>query len=213
MVIKKVGLGASAFGFKNSVSFTSVGATTWTVPDEIKAGRKCFARVIGGGGSGAVGAVSSGILTGGGGGGGGVAEGILDLTGVETVNITVGAGGASVTGVSLNGLPGSTSSIGAYISATGGSGAGQPSGGDGGLGVGGLLNSSLGPGSPGTLATSSAGCGGSGGGPGGGGQYRDTAANQAANGKAPGGGGAGLSPTGSNGKSGAGQPGAIYIFW
>ncbi|WP_250950792.1 hypothetical protein [Escherichia coli] len=213
LFVKNLGLGASAFGGKNALSFTAPGVVTWTVPDEIKAGRKCWVRVIGAGGSGGVGAVSSGVLMGGGGGGGGISEALLDLTGVSTVTLTIGEGGAAVTGVSLNGLSGSSSSFGSYISATGGLGGGQPTGGDGGLGLGGLLNSSLGPGSPGALATSAAGSGGSGGGPGGGGQYRDSAANKAADGKAPGGGGAGLSPTGSNGKSGAGQPGAIYIFW
>nr|WP_280071594.1 hypothetical protein [Escherichia coli] len=211
--LTNLGLGASAFGGKNALSFTAPGVVTWIVPDEIKAGRKCWVRVIGAGGSGGVGAVSSGVLMGGGGGGGGISEALLDLTGVSTVTLTIGEGGAAVTGVSLNGLSGSSSSFGSYISATGGLGGGQPTGGDGGLGLGGLSNSSLGPGSPGALATSAAGSGGSGGGPGGGGQYRDSAANKAADGKAPGGGGAGLSPTGSNGKSGAGQPGAIYIFW
>ncbi|MCH4636915.1 hypothetical protein ML321_18125 [Escherichia coli] len=211
--LENLGLGASAFGFKNSVSFTAPGVVTWNVPDEIKAGRKCWVRVIGGGGSGGVGAVSSGILMGGGGGGGGISEALLDLTGVSTVTLTIGGGGAAVTGAVSDGYNGSSSSFGSYISATGGGGGGQPSGGDGGLGLGGLSNSSLGPGSPGSLATTSVGTGGSGGGPGGRGQHRDSSDNQAAGGIAPGGGGAGLAPKGTNGKSGAGQPGAIYIFW
>lgn len=211
--LSNLGLGDAAFGCKNALSFTAPGVVTWTVPDEIKAGRKCWVRVIGAGGSGGIGAVSVGALMGGGGGGGGISEALLDLTGVSTVTLTIGEGGAAVTGVSLNGLSGSSSSFGSYISATGGLAGGQPTGGDGGIGMGGLSNSSLGPGSPGALATSTAGSGGSGGGPGGGGQFRDSAANKAADGKAPGGGGAGLSPIGSNGKSGAGQPGAIYIFW
>lgn len=213
LFVKNLGLGASAFGLKNAVSYTNAGVSVWNVPDEIKAGRKCHVIVIGAGGSGGVGALSSGILSGGGGGAGGIAEGVLDLTGVNTVSLTVGAGGTAVTGVSLNGLNGGSSSFGAYMSATGGRGAGQPSGGDGGVGSGGVKNTSLGPGSPGTLATTTAGCGGSGGGPGGTGVYRDTAANAAMDAKGPGGGGAGLSPTANGGKSGAGAPGAIYIFW
>ncbi len=92
---------------------------------------------------------------------------------------------------------------------------GQPSGGLGAVGVGGTINTSLGPGSPGSIASaaSGAGNGGSGGGPGGAGSFRDTANGKAVSAVGPGGGGAGLCPNSSTGQSGAGADGAVYIYW
>ncbi|HAY0077885.1 TPA: phage tail protein [Escherichia coli] len=61
--------------------------------------RKCYVKVIGGGASGGIGSTTASAVTcGGGGGGGGVAEGLVDLTGINSVSITVGAGGAPVSG-------------------------------------------------------------------------------------------------------------------
>ncbi|ELV0149849.1 phage tail protein [Escherichia coli] len=178
--------------------------------------RKCYVKVIGGGASGGIGSTTASAVTcGGGGGGGGVAEGLIDLTGINSVSITVGTGGAPVSGISVNGKNGGSSSFGTYMSASGGYSGGQPSGGLGAVGVGGTINTSLGPGSPGSIASaaSGAGNGGSGGGPGGAGSFRDTANGKAVSAVGPGGGGAGLCPNSSTGQSGAGADGAVYIYW
>ncbi|BBP35511.1 hypothetical protein VEE67_27490 [Escherichia coli] len=178
--------------------------------------RKCYVKVIGGGASGGIGSTTASAVTcGGGGGGGGVAEGLVDLTGINSVSITVGTGGAPVSGISVNGKNGGSSSFGTYMSASGGYSGGQPSGGLGAVGVGGTINTSLGPGSPGSIASaaSGAGNGGSGGGPGGAGSFRDTANGKAVSAVGPGGGGAGLCPNSSTGQSGAGADGAVYIYW
>lgn len=215
-ITTNLGLGEGSFGFRNLVAFTTAGVTNWTVPEELRKGRKCYVKVIGGGASGGMGSTSaSGITCGGGGGGGGVAEGLVDLTGINSVSITVGAGGAPVYVGSSNGRNGGSSSFGAYMSASGGYSGGQPSGGLGAVGVGGTINTSLGPGSPGSIASaaSGAGNGGSGGGPGGAGSFRDTANGKAVSAVGPGGGGAGLCPNSSTGQSGAGADGAVYIYW
>ncbi|EHM1887874.1 phage tail protein [Escherichia coli] len=211
-----LGLREGSFGFRNLVTFTTAGVTSWTVPEELRKGRKCYVKVIGGGASGGIGSTTASAVTcGGGGGGGGVAEGLVDLTGINSVSITVGAGGAPVSGISVNGKNGGSSSFGTYMSASGGYSGGQPSGGLGAVGVGGTINTSLGPGSPGSIASaaSGAGNGGSGGGPGGAGSFRDTANGKAVSAVGPGGGGAGLCPNSSTGQSGAGADGAVYIYW
>ena len=215
-VLKNLGLREGSFGFRNLVAFTTAGVTSWTVPEELRNGRKCYVKVIGGGASGGIGSTTASAVTcGGGGGGGGVAEGLVDLTGINSVSITVGAGGAPVSGISVNGKNGGSSSFGTYMSASGGYSGGQPSGGLGAVGVGGTINTSLGPGSPGSIASaaSGAGNGGSGGGPGGAGSFRDTANGKAVSAVGPGGGGAGLCPNSSTGQSGAGADGAVYIYW
>ena len=214
--LTNLGLGEGSFGFRNLVAFTTAGVTNWTVPEELRKGRKCYVKVIGGGASGGIGSTTASAVTcGGGGGGGGVAEGLVDLTGINSVSITVGAGGAPVSGISVNGKNGGSSSFGTYMSASGGYSGGQPSGGLGAVGVGGTINTSLGPGSPGSIASaaSGAGNGGSGGGPGGAGSFRDTANGKAVSAVGPGGGGAGLCPNSSTGQSGAGADGAVYIYW
>ncbi|WP_348917828.1 phage tail protein, partial [Escherichia coli] len=138
-----LGLGEGSFGFRNLVAFTTAGVTNWTVPEELRKGRKCYVKVIGGGASGGIGSTTASAVTcGGGGGGGGVAEGLVDLTGINSVSITVGAGGAPVSGISVNGKNGGSSSFGTYMSASGGYSGGQPSGGLGAVGVGGTINTS-----------------------------------------------------------------------
>ncbi|EFK1514734.1 hypothetical protein AYL81_001219 [Escherichia coli] len=214
--LTNLGLREGSFGFRNLVTFTTAGVTSWTVPEELRKGRKCYVKVIGGGASGGIGSTTASAVTcGGGGGGGGVAEGLVDLTGINSVSITVGAGGAPVSGISVNGKNGGSSSFGTYMSASGGYSGGQPSGGLGAVGVGGTINTSLGPGSSGSIASaaSGAGNGGSGGGPGGAGSFRDTANGKAVSAVGPGGGGAGLCPNSSTGQSGAGADGAVYIYW
>ncbi|MCR8526664.1 phage tail protein, partial [Escherichia coli] len=43
-----LGLGEGSFGFRNLVAFTTAGVTNWTVPEELRKGRKCYVKVIGG---------------------------------------------------------------------------------------------------------------------------------------------------------------------
>ncbi|MDN0943317.1 hypothetical protein FCX16_24040, partial [Escherichia coli] len=89
------------------------------------------------------------------------------------------------------------------------------SGGAGGKGVGGQINTSLGPGSPGAsmIAGTDSAVGGSGGGPGGNGQVLDSAGNVGSNAKGPGGGGAGLATKKIGGVTGAGHSGIVIIYW
>lgn len=216
--LQNLGLTDSTYGLKNYINISAVGVTNWEVPDVLKNGRKAFVRVIGAGGGGAIGNLSS--TSGGGGGGGGIAEGLVDLTGIATVSITVGQGGSAATTISSNGGSGGSSSFGTYMSATGGSGGGQPSGGPSGVGVGATNISSLGPGSPGAVIDSTNSAllqsipGGSGGGPGGYGASATTSTNIAADAVAPGGGGAGLKPTLSTGvRAGKGANGIVIIYW
>lgn len=196
------------------VGYQVAGAFTYTVPAVLRSGRrKGYVKVVGGGGSG-----RNSSTFGGGGGGGGVAEGLLDLTGVQTVAVAVGAGGAGVAYDSSNGvgLSGGTSSFGGYMSATGGTGgdtSGQ--GGRSGNGAGGTLNYGLGDGqSGGRGATSTYGIAGSGGGPGGSGvvvSAANASLTNLRNGQGPGGGGGGRMDNG--GFSGAGHDGEVTIKW
>ena len=124
-----LGLGEATFGAQNCAVFDNAGVSTWNVPDIVKKGRRVRVKVIGGGGSGGYPSISStNAAGGGGGGGGGVSESVIDLTGIDTVTITVGSGGESQNTSTRNGNPGGTSSFGAYLSATGGDGGGQVSG-------------------------------------------------------------------------------------
>ena len=221
--LENLSLGASAFGIQNRVVISTTGVTQWSVPDVLKKGRKCKVKVIGAGGSGGIGnaitTAGQAAIAGGGGGAGGISESLLDLTGIDSVTVTVGVGGAPVTSLSKNGVSGGTSSFGSYLSATGGLGGGQPSGGESGIGIGGETNSSGGPGSPGSVLHADhhgvpSMSGGSGGGPGGNGAAQLSAANKAADAKAPGGGGAGLKPSSGSGiKSGRGGDGVVIIEW
>lgn len=221
--LENLGLGASAFGIQNRVVISATGVTQWSVPDVLKKGRKCKVKVIGAGGSGGIGnaitAAGQAAIAGGGGGAGGISESLLDLTGIDSVTVTVGVGGTPVTSLSTSGSSGGTSSFGSYLSATGGGGGGQPTGGDSGIGIGGETNSGGGPGSPGgVMPADNIGvpsmCGGSGGGPGGNGAAQVSAANKAADAKAPGGGGAGLKPSSGSGiTSGRGGNGLVIIEW
>ena len=207
--LENLGLGASAFGLENCVVFSTAGVSTWTVPDELKSGRKAKITVIGGGGSG--GRANGG----GGGGGGGLSIKVVDLTGVETVLVTVGQGGtAPAAGASnTNGNPGQTSSFGVYLSATGGGAGGQPSGGQPGVGVGGDVDASTGPGNPGSSYGSTY-SGGSGGGAGGNGSHSGTN-NNGTDAFGPGGGGSGAAfgATAVSCRAGAGGDGLVMIEW
>lgn len=208
--LTNLGLGASAFGLKNFVVFSTAGVSTWTVPDELKSGRKAKVTVIGAGGSG--GRSSSG----GGGGGGGKAVKLVDLTGIESVPITVGAGGAkpAAGSTSIPGNSGGSSSFGTFCSATGGSGGGNVSGGSSGIGVNGDINTSTGPGNPGAYHSSGSYVSGSGGGAGGPGSL-SSSNSDGSDAIGPGGGGSGAA-TGSTTVScrpGAGYSGLVLIEW
>ena len=96
--------------------------------------KKAFAIVTGGGG-GAAGYAESG-------GAGGHGEKMIDVAGVQTVTVTIGGGGTTVTYYAVAGN-GGTSSFGSYLTATGGNGGNanyQHSGGSGGTGSGGDVN-------------------------------------------------------------------------
>lgn len=207
---QNLGLGASAFGLKNFVVFSTAGVSTWTVPDELKSGRKAKVTVIGAGGSG--GRSSSG----GGGGGGGKAVKLVDLTGIESVPITVGAGGVkpAAGSTSIPGNSGGSSSFGTFCSATGGGGGGNVSGGSSGIGVNGDINTGTGPGNPGAYHSSGSYVSGSGGGAGGPGSL-SSSDSDGSDAIGPGGGGSGAA-TGSTTVScrpGAGYSGMVLIEW
>ncbi|HAJ6667547.1 TPA: hypothetical protein HNC49_00015 [Escherichia coli] len=208
--LENLGLGASAFGLKNFVVFSTAGVSTWTVPDELKSGRKAKVTVIGAGGSG--GRSSSG----GGGGGGGKAVKLVDLTGIESVPITVGAGGVkpAAGSTSITGNSGGSSSFGTFCSATGGGGGGNVSGGSSGIGVNGDINTGTGPGNPGAYHSSGSYVSGSGGGAGGSGSL-SSSNRDGFDAIGPGGGGSGAA-TGSTTVScrpGAGYSGMVLIEW
>ncbi len=104
-----------------------------------------FVQIVGAGGGGAVGfGTGAGPGTtgvpGGGGGAGGYTEGIINLSGVASVAVSVGSGGAGSSGVGTAGS-GAASTFGAYGHATGGGGGSNDGtaiagGGLGGQGVG-----------------------------------------------------------------------------
>ncbi|AQZ95458.1 phage tail protein [Halopseudomonas phragmitis] len=140
--------------------FDTAGNHTFSVPAVLRSGRR-YARVtvIGAGGGGG----RNNSFAGGGGGGGGRSSGIVNLSSVVSVSVTVGSGGAGRADSTGLGTPGGTSSFGSYISATGGSGGGVLSGGDPGVGNGGNLNLAGGPGGQSSSGTSGAFTGGLGG--------------------------------------------------
>lgn len=189
--------------FKPGVAvFPTAGGTVWPVPTVLKLGlKRAQVMVIGGGGGG-----GQNANAGGGGGGGGIAYKNVDLTGVATVTVTVGAGGG-------NSVNGSSSSFGAFCSATGGTAATGSSGqdhGNGGIGVGGDINDTHGPGYQ-RAASPVAGekISGKGGGSGGGGSIESgTVVGQDAVGFGCGGGG------GTGGAAGgAGKQGLVVVRW
>ena len=109
--------------------FTSSGY--WLRP---QGATKIVVKLVGGGGGGA-GYCESG-------GAGGYCEGMLDVSNISNVTVTVGSAGSAVVYYAGAGS-GTTSSFGAYFSASGGGGANtyyQHSGGFGGVGSGGNVN-------------------------------------------------------------------------
>lgn len=209
-------------GFQNCIAFTTPGLTNWAVPDELKNGRKAFVIVIGGGASGSIGSITAG---GSGGAAGGECRKLVDLTGIDSVAVTIGEGGAPVTTASTNGKAGGTSSFGTVCSAIGAPQSNISSGQTGGDGVGGDINIRGAASTPSVLCSYVGNlqdrAGGNGGGYGGGAAQNGSAqfdATAAAKRDAttPGSGGAGVAPYSGGAttfRSGAGAPGAVYIFW
>ena len=151
------------FASSGILTFTTLGVTNWTVPMAMQLGYiRPRVTVIGGGGGGARSTAAPGPS---GGGGGGVAMSVVDLTGITSVSITVGAGGAGGATDPSVGVAGQSSLFGGIMSATGG-GAGNNVGSSvlGGLGSGGALNQRVGTGQLAVLSASSAIMGGAGGG-------------------------------------------------
>lgn len=119
-------------------AWRNAGVFEFVVPDILKSGRKrALVRVRGGGAAGGSPASNWTVMVGGGGGQGGLTSKVVDLTGINSVTVTVGAGGAPVIGA--EGSVGATSSFGSHCSATGGKAA-KWDGSDGGSGVGGDFN-------------------------------------------------------------------------
>lgn len=82
--------------------------------------KKIIVEAVGGGGSGASGAMNgSGFVSGGGGGASGCyAKALVDASGISSVSVTIGAGGASVQ--NANGNLGGNTSFGSYLTVYGG---------------------------------------------------------------------------------------------
>lgn len=138
------------------VVLSAVGTSTWTVPAILNSGfKKAKVTVQAGGGAGATG---QSRVRGGGGGAGGTVIGVVDLSGVTTVSVTIGRGAPAVTTIATNGGSGGPSSF-LNLSSGGGNGGIRysttvaPAGGFGGSASGGTLNIRGGDGSDGTTVT------------------------------------------------------------
>lgn len=198
------------------VVFDTPGVHVWVAPEVLRSGMKKVEVTVEGAGGGA-----GGYKHGGGGGGpGGKAIKLIDLSGVNSETVTVGAGGSGVPAgtANANGGNGGTSSFGSYCSATGGKGAQNWASGGSGIGINGDVNSGNGPGMGLTphavnAAPNSTSTGGNGGGPNGG----LASGNASITGGDPGGvasGGGGGSANGTNyGAGGAGGSGRVIIKW
>ncbi|WP_254221799.1 hypothetical protein [Burkholderia multivorans] len=196
-----------------SQAYTTPGTYNFTVPANVYF---VYGKVRAGGGAGGKADNTNGL--GGGGGGGGYCEGMIPVTPGQVLAITVGAGGAPTSG---SGNPGGSSSIGSYLTASGGLGGGYGNGtsGNGGLG-GGFSGSAVlfGMGGvPGNIgySTGSIFIGGIGGISFGGGFFTNTAltstsGSEGSPGSSPGcGGNGGIQ----GGTGGAGISGNVFITW
>lgn len=156
--INNVATGQIIAGSFNFVSFTTVGSTTFTIPDYVY---KIKITCIGAGGG-------AGSRNGGGGGGGGGSIGVFSVTPGTNYTVTVGSGGAS-TGQATGAAGTASSVVGGLITivANGGGGAtavpgggGDSLGGVGGTSYGGNINITGGYGWPGSPFTGAYGSGG-----------------------------------------------------
>ena len=215
------GTAAAPIG-KGLVSFTTAGASTWTVPSKAAGAAQdvfyIYVTCVGGGGGGSGGPVSSSAANNGGGGGaGGATQGWLAVTPGQSIPFVVGAGGGGG-GYQLTGYSGGSSSVGSTFTATGGAGAGgaPPAGGVGGQGSGGQTNVFGGNGGDGSVVSAQS-PGGAGGTSllGGGGRTASFYNAGVSNGRAPGSGGGGTytntqnTPGVSGGQGGNGADGYV----
>lgn len=127
-------IGSLSGGFSSSQVFTSTG--TFTVPS---GKTKFLVRQVGGGGS--SGSIGGAGATASGGGAGAYAEKLIDLTGVTSVSVTIGAGGVAPSSGTNDGNDGGSTAFGSYMTTTGGK-AGLHTGGAslGGTATGGDIN-------------------------------------------------------------------------
>lgn len=145
------------------VVFNTPGVVIWDIPAILKSGfKKAKVTVTGGGGSGGSGTPSS---RGAGGGAGGTGIGLVDLTGIAKIDITVGSGGARRTSGNASGTSGGISAFGLLVRVNGG-GLGQSAGIGAAGGIGGIssgtaspMNIKGGDGSDGPNATAGGGSG------------------------------------------------------
>ena len=136
---------AAQFPYRGVKIYSNAGVFIWNVPSGVS---KAWVEIIAGGGGGA--RSSQAVVTSGpsGGGGGGYAKKLVDLTGIKSVTITVGAGGQGAKQEGNTGGNGGTSSFGSIFWATGGAaGDMERSAPVGGHGTGGDENGTLGSGS------------------------------------------------------------------
>lgn len=106
---------AGGGGYASNQVFTASG--TWTKPTGVKL-VKARVQGAGGGGGGCAGGQNNSDA----GSAGGYCEETIDVSGVASVTVTVGAGGTAGASGNNNGGDGATSSFGTYCTATGGSG-------------------------------------------------------------------------------------------
>lgn len=208
------------------VKYETAGVFSYTVPAVLRSGRKkATVRAIGGGGGGGGVQCTVSAASGGGGGGGG-AEDLIDLTGLTTVTVTVGAGGnGGQLSNGWTGLNGGATSIGSFVSASGGlggAGAGSLSvatvlsGASGGVGTVGSIRARGNGGSDGSLVSITSSGGALGGNSGGGafiGGGVDGGLGAGVSGSTPGEGGSGVGITNSAFSGGNGAPGGAYFKW
>ena len=200
---------AGGSGIVGIVDYTTPGTYTWTKPTNVSS---VVVEVVGGGGGGGYASTYSGS---GGGSGGYCKKFVSLLSGITSLQIVVGAGGAG--GTSGSGSAGGTSSVGGVCSANGGGGgvgglAYKTVGGIGGTASGGDLNIT---GNTGNTAGNLYGSGGSGagsyfGGGGVGGCYSASGCPSGSTSGSPGSSGGGGGGAGS-GSGGAGGNGIVVI--
>lgn len=206
---------------KNRVVFETSGATfngsalagwtngaDWTVPPNVF---RIRTRAVGGGG-GASGSSSS--QPGAGGGAGGYAEGFFDVTPGQTIQITVGSGGAGGAAAG-SGLDGAPTSVGTQLTVLGGSHGGYTSGstagGAGGAAFGGDVQIPGGSGGDGYAVTTGVILPGYGGASAIGTSVRAASSAVGTNGASYGGGGAAI--YGRAAAGGTGAPGVVIVEW
>ena len=205
---------ANSGGLKSIQVFDASG--TWTKPSGID---QVLVHVVGGGGAGGSSLGGASVASAGGGGAGGFSQKLIDVTGIASETVTVGAGGTPGAAGNNAGGNGGDTTFGAHCTGGGGlGGGGSPSsaysgnqGGDGGLGSGGDINSSGGPGQQGGTRNGNA-TAGMGGNSFFGGGARSKGTGDGLDGVSAGGGGAGAVSTTVSYQGGAGAAGIVIVY-